>query len=205
MRVLRALSASLLILAAGVAVLAHATDGFSAYTTETARRLDVQRHPRAVPDVALQSTDGTEIRFDSLRGRWVLVDFIYTRCLTYCTILGTNFARLQTSLAKPIAEQKVALLSISFDPTHDGPAQLAAYQQRFGDSGTGWIAARPRSTAALDSLTHTFGITAIPDGYGGFVHNAAIDVVSPDGRLVAVLDWSDPAIAARFITAQLTP
>jgi protein SCO1/2 len=44
-----------------------------------------------------------------------------------------------------------------------------------------------------------FGVTVIPDGLGGFVHNAAIAVVDPEGRLVAIMDWDAPADAARYV------
>ena len=203
MSALRALLASLLILAAGVAVLSLATDGLRAFTTETARRIEVREHPRAVPDVALQAADGQRLQFDALRGRWLLVDFIYTRCLTYCSVQGGEFARLQDRLAAPIARDRVKLLSISFDPAHDDPARLADYQQRFGDRGAGWIAARPVDAAGLAALSRVFGVTAVPDGLGGFVHNAAIAVVDPDGRLVAILDWDDPRAAVRYLAARL--
>jgi protein SCO1/2 len=204
-RILRALLASALIVAAGVGTLAFATDGFRAFTTETARRVDVREHPRAVPDVVLQTADGGHVAFDSLRGRWLLVDFIYTRCLTYCSVQGGEFARLQRQLAAPIARGDVALVSISFDPTYDDPAQLAAYQRRFGGGGPGWLAARPVSAAGLARLQRTFGVTAVPDGYGGFVHNAAIAVVNPQGRLVNILDWDDTTAAARYVAARPAP
>ncbi|MBV6418049.1 MAG: hypothetical protein CMLOHMNK_02829 [Steroidobacteraceae bacterium] len=201
MPVLRALLASLLILAAGIAVLARATDGFRAFTSETARRIDVRKHPRALPDVVLQTAEGRRVGLGSLRGRWVLIDFIYTRCTTYCSVQGGVFARLQAELAAPIAAGDVALLSISFDPEHDDPAHLADYLRRFGDRGAGWTAARPASTAGLESLLRTFGVTAVPDGLGGFAHNAAIAVVDPRGRLVDIVDWSEPRAAARYVTA----
>jgi protein SCO1/2 len=193
----------LLILAAGIAILSLATDGFSAFTTEAARRVDVHEHPRAVPDVMLQTAGGQRIDFKSLRGRWLLVDFIYTRCMTYCSVQGGAFARLQDRLADPIARDKVTLLSISFDPEHDDPERLADYQRRFGDRGAGWLAARPADAAGLAALHRVFGVTAVPDGLGGFVHNAAIAVVDPRGRLVAIMDWDDPRAAARFVTARL--
>lgn len=79
---LRALLASLAILAAGLAVLSYATDGFRAFTTETARRIEVREHPRLVPDVLLQTANAQPLQFRALRGRWLLVDFIYTRCPT---------------------------------------------------------------------------------------------------------------------------
>ncbi len=200
---LRALLASLAILAAGLAVLSHATDGFRAFTTETARRIEVREHPRPVPDVLLQTADGQHLRLHALRGRWLLVDFIYTRCPTLCTAQGSEFARLQGRLAGPIARRRITLLSISFDPDNDDPARLADYQQRFGDRGIGWIAARPADATGLGQLSRVFGVTAVPDGMGGFVHNAAIAVVDPGGRLVAILDWDDPGAAASYVEARL--
>ncbi|MBN8736300.1 MAG: SCO family protein [Xanthomonadales bacterium] len=199
MSVFRTLLASLVILAAGVATLAAATHGFRAFTSETARRIDVREHPRALPAVPLQTASGEHIDFSGLRGRWLLVDFIYTRCMTYCSVQGSEFARLQGRLADPIAHDQVMLLSVSFDPAHDGPEQLRAYQQRSGDRGAGWIAARPTNTADLDALMQVFGVTAIPDGLGGYVHNAAIAVVDPQGRLVAITDWDAPDDAERYV------
>lgn len=200
---LRALLASLAILAAGLAAFSHLTHGFRAFTTETARRIEVREHPRLVPDVLLQTANAQHLQFRALRGRWLLVDFIYTRCPTLCTAQGSEFARLQDRLAEPLARERITLLSISFDPDNDDPGRLADYQQRFGDRGAGWIAARPVDATSLAQLKHVFGVTAVPDGMGGFVHNAAIAVVDPGGRLVAILDWDDPGAAADYIESRL--
>jgi len=205
MPALRALLTSLLFLLAGGTALALATDGFRAFTTETARRIDVREHPRAVPDVALETSDGRHVDLAALRGRWLLIDFIYTRCTTFCSVQGGVFARLQDRLAAPIAAGQVVLLSISFDPERDDPARLADYQRHFGDRGAGWIAARPTSASGLASLLQVFGVTAIPDGQGGFVHNVATAVVDPQGRLVAILDGDDPRAAADYLAARLAP
>jgi len=202
---LRTLLASLLLLAAGAGGIWFATNGFRAFTSETARRIDVREHPRTLPVVPLQTAAGSTIDFAVLRGRWLLVDFIYTRCMTYCSVQGTEFARLQKRFAQAIAEGKVVLLSISFDPTRDGPQQLAAYQQRSGDRGGGWVAARPTNAADLDALMRVFGVTAIPDGLGGYVHNAAIAVVDPRGRLVAITDWDVASQAERIVLQGLSP
>lgn len=199
MSVPRTLLASLAIVAAGVATLAVATDGLRAFTAETARRIDVREHPRALPPVPLQTASGRMTDFARLRGRWVLVDFIYTHCITTCSLQGMEFARLQTDLAGPIAAGEVTLLSISFDPSRDDPEQLAAYQRHSGDHGTGWIAARPTSSGSLKALLQTFGVTVIPDGLGGYEHNAAINVVDPRGQLVAIADWGAPEEAAQDV------
>lgn len=203
MSVLRTLLASLLILAAGVLTLAAATDSFQAFTSETARRIDVRDSPRTLPPVPLETAAGSTITTADLRGRWVLVDFIYTTCTTYCPAQAMEFARLEGRLAAPIAARQVALLSVSFDPARDGPAELARYQAHAGGGGPGWIAARPVTRTGLDTLLRTFGVTAIPDGLGGYVHNAAINIVDPAGRLVAITDWDSAGAAERYLRREL--
>lgn len=184
-------------------MLSAATDRFQAFTTESARRLEVRAHPRALPPVPLETAAGQVTSLASLQGRWILADFVYTRCLTFCSVQGSAFAGLQDRLAGPIADGQVVLLSISFDPAHDGPDELAAYQARSRDRGAGWIAARPTSDEGLAALMRAFGVTAVPDGMGGYVHNAAIAAVDPAGRLVAIMDWDATEEAARYVLGRL--
>ncbi len=179
-----------LLLAGGVG-LAAATDGFQAFTAETARRIAVRRQPVDLPTVTLENQSGARFTFADLRGKWLLVDFIYTRCPTICTTLGGDFAQLERQLAGPIAQGNVQLLSISFDPRHDPPVQLAAYLGRFKGRNMGWQAARPLTAAGLRRLTAAFGVTVIPDQLGGYTHNAAIHLVDPEGRLVDIFDPGD--------------
>lgn len=199
MPILRTLLASLTLLLAGGAALSAATDGFQAFTTEAARRIAVRQNPIAVPAVELQSQSGARISFASLRGKWLLVDFIYTRCPSYCVALGAEFAQLQDRLAGPIARGEVELLSISFDPDHDTPPELAAYLQRSRDRGHGWRAARPLAPDGLLQLERAFGVTVIADGFGGYTHNAAIHLVDPDGRLVEIFDLGDAEFVGRAV------
>lgn len=203
MAILRTLLASFALLLAGGAAFSAATTGFQAFTTETARRLAVREHPREVPAVTLQLQSGARNSFADLRGKWLLVDFIYTRCPTYCVALGSEFAQLQDRLAGPIAQGGLQLLSISFDPGRDTPLQLAAYLHRAGDRGAGWLAARPLDSGGLAQLERTFGITVIADAAGGYTHNAAIHLVDPQGRLVEILDLGDPELVARTVLRRL--
>jgi protein SCO1/2 len=106
-------------------------------------------------------------------------------------VLGGDFAQLERQLAGPIAQGRVQLLSISFDPTQDPPAQLVAYLRRFRGQAMGWQAARPLTVDGLQSLTAAFGVTIIQDRLGGYTHNAAIHLVDPEGRLVDIFDLGD--------------
>lgn len=203
MPLLRTLCVSTALALAGGAALYHATDGLRAFTTESARRIAVRERPLEVPAVALETQSGARIDLAALRGQWLLVDFIYTRCRTYCLALGGEFAQLQDRLAGPLAQRKVRLLSISFDPAHDTPAELASYLRRSRSRGPGWIAARPLDANGLSRLERAFGITVIADGAGGYTHNAAIHLVDPQGRLVEILDSGYPGRAAQTVLSRL--
>jgi protein SCO1/2 len=183
--------AAALVFAAGLAAAHTATDGFEAYTLESARRLAALRSPAPVPDLVLESADGGAVRLGAMTEPVLLVDFVYTRCPTTCQALGSVYARLQERLAPEIASGKVRLVSISFDPRHDGPSELRAYRARYSRDSAGWSLARPVHETQLDEWLAAFGVVVIPDGMGGYTHNAAAHVIGPDRRLAAILDIED--------------
>lgn len=203
MSTLRTLLASAVLLGAGSTVAAVITDHFQAFTTESARRVKVRTYSPLMPAVALETQSGIHINLADLHGKWLLVDFIYTRCTSYCSVLGGEFAQLQDQLATPLSLGKLQLLSISFDPLHDTPRQLTEYLQRFHDRGQGWLAVRPVDTDGLHQLKQAFGITVIPDELGGYSHNAAIQIIDPQGRLIEILDFGNPAHVAEVISQDL--
>lgn len=202
-RPLRALALSVLLLAGGGALFSAATERLEAFTTESARRLAVQRHPVVVPDVLLQTQSGQEVDFSTWRGRWVLATFMYTRCPTVCVALGDEFGQLQRRLGPQVEAGKVELVSISFDPAHDTPEALAAYLERAHADAASWTAARPVDAEGLAQLVNRFGLTVIPDGMGGFTHNAGIHVIDPQGRLVEIVGLGESDRAARTVLQAL--
>lgn len=175
---------------AGFAAAHAATDGFEAFTLESARRLHALRAPAPVPDLALDLADGARSRISQLPGRVLLVDFVYTNCVTYCSVLGSVYAQLQQRLAKEIASGEVRLVSVTFDPDRDSLAELRAYRTRHTRDAAGWDLGRPSPTD-LRAWLDAFGVVVIRDGVGGYTHNAAVHVVGPDRKLVAILNADD--------------
>jgi protein SCO1/2 len=176
---------------AGFAVAHTVTDGFEAYTLESARRLAALHSPHPVPDLALDLADGSRARLFGVPGQVLLVDFIYTNCATYCAVLGSTYTRLQERLAPEIAAGEVRLVSVTFDPARDGPTELRAYRARHSPVAAGWDLGRPVRASELRNGLAAFGVVVIPDGMGGYAHNAAVHVVGPERRLVAILDPPD--------------
>ncbi len=166
------------------------TDGLRALTAESARRLAVAEAPVIVPPTQLELATGETIKFADLSGDIVFVDFIYTRCPTFCVALGTSFARLQAAVRRT-GRHDIRLLSISFDPEYDTTEALRAYGEAYGADMRLWSLARVTDRAELKRLLTIFGIIVIPDEFGGFTHNAAIHLVDRKGRLARIYDQDD--------------
>lgn len=199
----RSVAATVLILALGCGLLWFGTDGLAAFTSETARRNAVLSQPRPVPPALLEDQDGRLFSLRDYAGRLVAVEFIYTRCPTVCSVLGAGFRQIRDTLLPQARERDVVLVSISFDPKNDHPDALKAYAGRFGADGRQWRVARVRSQAELKPLLRAFGITVIPDGMGGFEHNAAIHLLDRAGRLALIADYDQPLPFAARLKALL--
>lgn len=176
----------------GSGVLWQGTDGFAAFTAESARRVALLRAPRTLPAVVLEDQDGRIFDLQDYQGRLLAVEFIYTRCTTVCRTLGMAFKQIRDYVPQQTLGRDFALLSISFDVEADTPGRLKAYGDAYGADGKRWRVARVRNTAQLPSLLDAFGIVVIPDGLGGFEHNAAIHLLGRDGKLALISDINEP-------------
>jgi len=195
--------ASLLVCAAGGALLWRGTDGFHALTSEQARRRAIATSPRLVPVIDLEDQDGRRFTLAAYQGAPLVVDFIYTQCVSVCTLLSAGFQRLDRAEQSRSAhgDERLQLVSISFDP-RDTPDRLRDYASRYQADGRSWRSARVRDARELVALLRAFGIVVIADGRGDFQHNAAIHVLDARGRLARVLDvGAEPSDVARVLSA----
>lgn len=89
-----------------------------------------------IPDVELTDQDGKPVHVysDLIRGRRVVMNFVFTTCTTICPPMGANFERLQTVLG---ARTDVRLISVSVDPQTDTSQRLKAWGAKF-HAGPGW-------------------------------------------------------------------
>ena len=180
-----------LVVATGTAALAWETEGFRAVTSAGARQLEIERHPRPLPDVRLVDQDGRAFSLSGYRGRPVLVDFIYTRCPTICSMLGDDFQRV-LAFGGDASRARIDLLSISFDRDNDDREARKLYGERYGASAPRWRIAAPADDAGLAALLQNFEVVVLPDGMGGFIHNSAVYLIDAEGRLARVLDPDAP-------------
>jgi protein SCO1/2 len=199
----RTVCAAVTIGALGFWLLWFVTDGGQVLTAEAARRVAAAENPQPVPPTELVDMNGRTFLLGGDGRETILVEFIYTRCPTLCTVLGESFVRLRDAIAKNPPARPVRLVSVTFDPTRDGRDQLRDYAERHGADGVHWTVARPHTAAALETLLRHFGIVVIADAFGGFEHNAAIHVVDGGGRLVGIFDVdADDAVLSSIRAVQ---
>jgi protein SCO1/2 len=121
-----------------------------------------------------------------LRGKVVVIDFIYTRCPLpdVCPRLSANFAMLQRRFREQAAG-RMMLLSVTVDPEFDTPAVLREYARRWG-AGAEWRFL----TGDVAPLAAALGEIYWADE-GSIGHNSTTSIFGPDGRLAAQVEGSN--------------
>jgi protein SCO1 len=181
----------------------------------TARRLAVMRQMAGlaakplelgarVPDFTLIDHTRQEVRFSSLAGKVVVVNFIYTRCALpqFCLRVSNNFGVLQKRFAKELGKD-VVLLTITFDPQRDTPEALAAYAAQWKPAPKTWhFLTGP--VPDVRKVCAWFGVEYFPDE-GLMNHSLHTVVIDRSGTLVANIEGNSysPEHLGDLVYAQL--
>jgi protein SCO1/2 len=150
---------------------------------------------QTVPDFTFTADDGRPVALASLRGSFVLLTFIYTRCPLpdYCPRMNASFKGVQDRvLARPDLQGQVQLLSVSFDPDFDTPARLKAQAASAGAVPALWrFVTAPRP--GIDEFGARFGLTVTREGADGtnITHNLRTALLARDGTLVKTYNGSE--------------
>lgn len=197
---MRLLLSVLLVCVTAYAALHQLTEGFTALTAETARRNSIASSPRALPETQVLTRDASVQDLNALfrdDGRTLIVNFIYTRCVTLCLAMGTELQQLQASMIERGLTEQVRIVSISFDPS-DTADRLQRYSHLMRAQSGVWDFYTLQNTAQRDALLDAFGIVVIPAPYGEYEHNAAYHVVSSDALLSRIVDYGEAEHALAY-------
>ncbi|PPD18759.1 MAG: SCO family protein [Methylotenera sp.] len=169
------------------------TSGLSNFTLESERKSQLFL---TKPSINLQLIDakGQSLMLADLakqQNKILVTEFIYTRCKTLCLTLGDYFQQAQTHIKAQSLQQKIHLLSISFDVAADNPTRLNRYQSRMKMDDQIWSIATMASDADLTMAKRQLGLVVLADRFNEFVHNSAFLVISPQGTLLGIYDDDD--------------
>jgi protein SCO1/2 len=169
------------------------TSGLSNFTLESERKSKLFL---SQPSIALQliNADGQRLslaNFAKMQNKMLVTEFIYTSCKTLCLTLGDYFQQAQTHIKAQSLQNKIHLLSISFDIAKDNPERLNRYQHRMKMDPHIWSIATMASDDNLTMAKRQLGLVVLKDGSNEFVHNSAFLVLSPQGKIIGIYDDND--------------
>jgi len=134
------------------------------------------------PAVALIDQAGKPFRLADLRGKAVLVSFVYTTCGGTCPATTFQMVRVQKALKEAgLWGRQVEFVSITLDPAHDTPEVLSRYAQVYDADLSAWHFLTGPPTEVADLLP-AWDMWARVGPNGVLDHPSRIFLVDPQGR-----------------------
>lgn len=151
-----------------------------------------------MPMMALWDQDGQFRLKKDFLGAPLAINFVFTSCQNarMCPASTSAMRKLADELAKRPTLANVRLLTITFDPEVDTPGMLRTYAHGYGIDFKRHSFLTGRESHIKDLMRHYGILTTRSDGT--ILHNAALVLVSPEGRIVqrregAVFDSAEVA------------
>ena len=140
---------------------------------------------KEAPDFTLQDADGNVVSRTDLRGKVVVLHFIYTGCPDVCPLHADRIAEIQEMVNQTPMKEQVQFISITTDPENDTPEVLRAYGLAHGLDPINWSFLTTTPDQAVDATrrlaeAHGHKFTKTEDGYQ--VHSVVTHVFDKEGH-----------------------
>lgn len=137
------------------------------------------------PDFKLQDADGRIVNLTDLRGKVVVLHFIYAACPDVCPLHAEKIAEVQKMVNETPMKARVQFVTITTDPANDTAEVLRAYGPAHGLDRDNWVFLTARPDQAEDAtrrFAEKFGhkFTKTKEGYQ--VHGVVTHVIDEEGR-----------------------
>lgn len=152
-----------------------------------------------LPAINLIDQHGATVSLATLKGRPVLLDFIYASCATACPVMTARFTRIADMLGGELGS-RVTMVSITLDPEHDHPAQLLEYARTHGADRSGWLLLTGEP-GAIDTLLGLYRVRREREPDGSIAHVTTSFLLGPDGRQLR--EYDTMKVAPETVTADI--
>ena len=133
------------------------------------------------PAFTLTDQDERKLSLADLRGKVVVLTFIYATCADTCPLLTAKMAGLQARL-DPDFGRRVFFVSVTVDPERDRAAVLKGYGTAHGARFDGW-AFLTGTPAEIREVAKRYGIFSKKTARGDVDHTFLTSVIDPRGVL----------------------
>ena len=152
--------------------------------TETERDPFIRRPmDRQADGFTLTDQNGESVSLQDFRGRWIVIDWIYTSCMTVCPALTGEMLEVRDALGDRFGQQ-VGFMSLTFDPGRDSVEEMRKYAENVDANTDSW-AWLTGTKAKTDNVAQAFGVSYTPGeammGVEMFDHTALTIVIDPRG------------------------
>ena len=140
---------------------------------------------KPAPEFALQGADGKSVNLSALRGKVIVLHFIYASCPDVCPLHADKIAEVQAMINQTPMKDQMRFVTITTDPKNDAPDVLRAYGGQHGLDTVNWVFLTKRQDDPEDvtrKLAEQFGhkFTKTQDGYQ--VHGIVTHIIDREGR-----------------------
>ena len=143
-----------------------------------------------LPTFELEDQGGKPFGTEQLRGRVWIANFFFTRCQTTCPIQTAKLAQFQRQAKNWPDWNRVRLVSLSVDPTHDTPEVLMDYARSYQADPEQWkFLTGPRE--ALWTLSRDgfkLPVADSPDAQDLITHSPRFILVDAEGQVRGFYD-----------------
>jgi protein SCO1 len=178
------MAVSLALLAVSAANLAaHSLDELEAQLGD--REQYFQPIDREAPPFALADAEGRAVSLKDLRGKVVVLHFVYTSCPDVCPLHAERIAEIQEMVNRTPMRELVQFVTITTDPEHDTPEVMRDYGPAHGLDPVNWVfltttPGQPEDATRKLAERFGHGFTETEDGYQ--VHGVVTHVIGREGR-----------------------
>lgn len=172
MRFLAILMALLLVPSAAGATVADETAAEALATSQ--RALD-----RPIGDWTFRDLENREVTLSSLRGKPLVIAFVYSSCIQSCPVIIETLADAERVARDALGADSFQVAVVGFDAAHDTPTGMARFARQHRLDGRGWhfLSADPETVIGF---TERAGFTWFPTAKG-FDHLDQVTVVDAEG------------------------
>jgi len=139
---------------------------------------------KPAPAFALRTGDGRVVRLADLRGKAVVLNFIYTSCPDICPLHAERIAEIQHLIKDTPMRDRVAFVTVTTDPSNDKPEVMREYGPAHGLYPTNWTFLTTTQDQPEDvtrKLAETYGHKFEKTDNGYQMHGIVTHVIDRQG------------------------
>ena len=136
---------------------------------------------REIGGYALRDAEGRELRLEELRGKPLVVHFVYTGCFQVCPASTQFLAKAVAEAERSLGRGAFRVATIGFNLPFDTPQAMKDFGRKFGIASPDWLFLSPHADT-LARLTADFGFRYEATA-AGFDHLLQVSILDAQGRI----------------------